>query len=97
MAADLGRAGADVRARRVDRGGDDSVSGHVYKVTIALPKSQFMTVRVRAADRDQAKARALNQAHADGYKHVAVTICRKDSKPSVFGDWPAPTNGGKPA
>jgi hypothetical protein len=65
-------------------------------VTIALPKSQFMTVRVTAADRDEAKRRATNQARGDGHRNFAVMLCRKETKQDS-GNRPLPPIEGKPA
>jgi hypothetical protein len=71
----------------------------VYKVTIAL-KGTVGTVLVEAADRAEAKRRALGQLASMG--HVVteqdVMLCRKAGKTTkVIGNRPAPTNGGKPA
>jgi hypothetical protein len=70
----------------------------VYRVTVKLPKS-VGTVVVRAADRAEAKRRALGQLASMG--HVVtdqdVMLCRKDSKTAGGGNGPKPTNGGKPA
>jgi len=72
----------------------------VYRVTVKLPNA-VGTVIVRADDRAQAKARAVNQLVSMGHDTVTdddVMLCRKDKPDTgVIGNRPAPTNGGKPA
>lgn len=76
------------------------MSGHNYRVTLALPAGRKGTVIVAAVDREQAKARALNQVRSMGYDDVDehdVMLCRKDDPRTGGGNGPASPIGGKPS